>query len=134
MIIPENETLKAEYLTWILSTCLASKEEAESFVPIGAGNSSCTARQRRQRHHLQSRSRAISIWSARSSTRLTMPSFHCPHPPMRPMPRVKRFMAAQDAFNNDFRDAGAVRFLRQCAGLVAGDGHHHRQNGAGCRT
>ena len=42
---------------------------------------------------------------------------------------VKQFMAAQDAFNNDFRDAGCFRFLRQCPGLVIGDGHHHQQNG-----
>ena len=32
MIIPENESLKAEYLTWILDTCLASKEERKALV------------------------------------------------------------------------------------------------------
>ena len=53
MIIPENETLKAEYLSWILSTCIASKEERKAlydrrrqFFLYGTV--------RRQRHHLQS--------------------------------------------------------------------------------
>ena len=114
MIIPENETLKAEYLTWILSTCLASKEERKALYD------------RRRQFFLYGTSGDSDIIYNRIESHLDLvgsflyspdhAEFSLSAPANASDAEVKQFMAAQDAFNNDFRDAGLFDFFGNALG------------------
>ena len=109
MIIPENETLKAEYLVWLLDTCLASKEERKALYD------------RRRQFFLYGTSGDSDIIYNRIESHLDLVSsflyspdhaeFSLSAPANASDAEVKQFMAAQDAFNNDFRDAGLFDFF-----------------------
>ena len=114
MIIPENETLKCEYLTWILSTCLASKEERKALYD------------RRRQFFLYGTSGDSDIIYNRIESHLDLvgsflyspdhAEFSLSAPANASDAEVKQFMAAQDAFNNDFRDAGLFDFFGNALG------------------
>ena len=114
MIIPENETLKAEYLTWILGTCIASKEERKALYD------------RRRQFFLYGTSGDSDIIYNRIESHLDLvgsflyspdhAEFSLSAPANASDAEVKQFMAAQDAFNNDFRDAGLFDFFGNALG------------------
>lgn len=109
MIIPENEHLKADYLTWVLGTCLQSKEERKqlydrrrNFFLYGTGTDQDVIHNRIEAHldlvasFLYSPDHAEFALSAPANSSDA---------------EVKQFMSAQDAFNNDFRDAGLFDYF-----------------------
>jgi hypothetical protein len=114
VIIPENETLKNEYLTWILDTCLASKEERKALYD------------RRRQFFLYGTSGDTDIIYNRIESHLDLvgsflyspdhAEFSLSAPANASDAEVKQFMAAQDAFNNDFRDAGLFDFFGNALG------------------
>lgn len=104
MIIPEKESLKQEYLTWILDVCLNSQKDRKDqydrrrlFFLYGTGSDNSIIYNRIESHldlvcsFLYSPDAAEFSISAPANSEDMI---------------VKQFMAAQDAFNNDFRDAG----------------------------
>lgn len=104
MILPDNEALKSEYLQWILDTCLASKRERKGLYD------------RRRQFFLYGTSSDQDILYNRLKPHLDLVNsflyspdhaeFALAAPANASDDEVKQFMAAQDAFNNDFRDAG----------------------------
>ena len=109
MIIPENPRLKAEYLQWILDTCLNSKDDRKplydrrrNFFLFGTGSDQDIIYNRIESH--------IDL----VSSFLYSPDhaeFSLSAPPNASDAIVKQFMAAQDSFNNDFRDAGLFDYF-----------------------
>jgi hypothetical protein len=114
MIIPENQSLKEEYLVWILQTCLASKEERKALYD------------RRRQFFLYGTSGDTDIIYNRIESHLDLvgsflyspdhAEFSLSAPANASDAEVKQFMAAQDAFNNDFRDAGLFDFFGNALG------------------
>ncbi len=114
MIIPESEPLKSEYLQWILDTCLASKEERKAlydrrrqFFLYGTGGDNDIIYNRIESHLDLVGSFLYSPDHA---------EFSLSAPANASDAEVKQFMAAQDAFNNDFRDAGLFDFFGNALG------------------
>src|ERR1700722_7561456 len=114
MIIPDNQKLKDDYLTWILDTCLSSKEERKSlydrrrqFFLYGTGGDSEIIYNRVESHLDLVGSFLYSPDHA---------EFSLSAPANASDAEVKQFMAAQDAFNNDFRDAGLFDFFGNALG------------------
>lgn len=109
MIIPENKDLKDEYLRWVLDVCLSSKRERKDmydrrrqFFLYGTSSDQDVVYNRLEAHldlvcsFLYSPDHAeFSLSAAANATD----------------DEVKQFMAAQDAFNNDFRDAGLFDYF-----------------------
>src|SRR3984957_19554047 len=103
MIIPDKEPLKSEYLQWILDVCLASKKERKDMYD------------RRRQFFLYGTSSDQDVMYNRLEAHLDLvcsflyspdhAEFALSAPANSPDAMVKQFMAAQDAFNNDFRDA-----------------------------
>jgi hypothetical protein len=104
MIIPDNPKLRDEYLKWILDTCTASRrsrkemyDRRRQFFLYGTGSDEEIKYNRLESHmdlvasFLYSPDRA---------------EFELSAPANASDAEVKQYMAAQDAFNNDFRDAG----------------------------
>ena len=104
MIIPENEPLKSEYLKWVLDTCLASKKERKDMYD------------RRRQFFLYGTASDQDVMYNRLESHLDLvcsflyspdhAEFSLAAPANSTDAEVKQFMAAQDSFNNDFRDAG----------------------------
>ena len=104
MIIPENEPLKSEYLKWVLDTCLASKKERKDMYD------------RRRQFFLYGTASDQDVMYNRLESHLDLvcsflyspdhAEFSLAAPANSTDAEVKQFMAAQDCFNNDFRDAG----------------------------
>lgn len=104
MIIPDEPRLRDEYLKWVLDTCLASKEDRKPQYD------------RRRQFFLYGTQTSDEILYNRLESHLDLVAsflyspdhaeFALSAPPNSPDMQVKQFMAAQDAFNNDFRDAG----------------------------
>lgn len=104
MIIPDDPKLRNDYLIWILNTCTASRrsrkemyDRRRQFFLYGTASDEETKYNRLESHmdlvasFLYSPDRA---------------EFELSAPANADDAQVKQFMAAQDAFNNDFRDAG----------------------------
>ncbi len=104
MIIPENQKLKDEYVTWICDTCLNSKTERKNMYD------------RRRQFFLFGTSSDQDVIYNRLESHLDLvcaflyspdhAEFNLAAPANASDDQVKQFMAAQDCFNNDFRDAG----------------------------
>ena len=105
MIIPDNEALKQEYLQWVLDTCKGSMHDRKAmydrrrqFFLYGTGSDQDIMYNRLESHldlvssFLYSPDHAEFALSAPANSSESA--------------QVKQFMAAQDAFNNDFREAG----------------------------
>ena len=114
MIIPDDAKLRDEYLTWILDTCLSSKEERKAlydrrrqFFLYGTGGDSEIIYNRIESHLDLVGSFLYSPDHA---------EFSLSAPANASDAEVKQFMAAQDAFNNDFRDAGLFDFFGNALG------------------
>jgi hypothetical protein len=109
MIIPESEPLRSEYLTWLLDTCTASREERKELYD------------RRRQFFLYGTSGNTDIIYNRIESHLDLvgsflyspdhAEFSLSAPANASDAEVKQFMAAQDAFNGDFRDAGLFDFF-----------------------
>ena len=104
MIIPENEPLKSEFLQWCLDTCCASQNDRKNmydrrrqYFLFGTGADQDVIYNRLESHMDLVASFLYSPDHAEFS--LSAPANAADD-------LVKQFMAAQDAFNNDFRDAG----------------------------
>ena len=114
MIVPESESLKNEYLTWVLGQCIASKEERKALYD------------RRRQFFLYGTSGDSDIIYNRIESHLDLvgsflyspdhAEFSLSAPANASDAEVKQFMAAQDAFNNDFRDAGLFDFFGNALG------------------
>jgi hypothetical protein len=109
MIIPESEPLRTEYLTWLLDICTASRQERKSlydrrrqFFLYGTGGDSDIIYNRIESHLDLVGSFLYSPDHA---------EFSLSAPANASDAEVKQFMAAQDAFNGDFRDAGLFDFF-----------------------
>jgi hypothetical protein len=109
VIIPEEPRLKDDWLKWVLETCLNSKEERKAmydrrrqFFLFGTQTDDDILYNRLEPHldlvasFLYSPDHAEFALAAPANARDA---------------EVKQFMAAQDAFNNDFRDAGMFDFF-----------------------
>ncbi len=104
MIIPENDPLKSEYLKWVLDTCLNSKRERKDMYD------------RRRQFFLYGTSSDQDVMYNRLEPHMDLvcsflyspdhAEFSLAAPANSTDAEVKQFMAAQDSFNNDFRDAG----------------------------
>jgi hypothetical protein len=104
VIIPDNPNLKNDYLKWILDTCLASKKERKDMYD------------RRRQFFLYGTSSDQDILYNRLEPHLDLVCSFLYSPDHAEFAlaaaanaddrTVKQFMAAQDCFNNDFRDAG----------------------------
>jgi len=104
VIIPENNPLKDEYLQYVLDVCLASKNDRKNMYD------------RRRQYFLYGTGSDQDIIYNRLESHLDLVSsflyspdhaeFALSAPPNSDDAVVKQFMAAQDAFNNDFRDSG----------------------------
>ncbi len=109
MIIPDTEHLKNDYLQWVLETCLASKKERKDMYD------------RRRQFFLYGTGSDQDIIYNRIESHLDLVSsflyspdhaeFSLSAPANSTDAEVKQFMAAQDAFNNDFRDAGLFDYF-----------------------
>src|SRR5580698_700543 len=109
MIIPETEPLKSDFLGWVLDVCLASREERKSLYD------------RRRQFFLYGSSGDTDIIYNRIESHLDLvgsflyspdhAEFSLSAPANSSDAEVKQFMAAQDAFNNDFRDAGLFDYF-----------------------
>lgn len=104
MIIPDNPKLKAEYLQFVLDTCLADKHDRKNMYD------------RRRQYFLYGTGSDQDIIHNRLESHLDLVAsflyspdhaeFSLSAPPNSDDAVVKQFMAAQDAFNNDCRDGG----------------------------
>jgi hypothetical protein len=104
MIIPSVQPQKGEYLDWILQTCLLSKKDRKDLYD------------RRRQFFLFGTSQDQQCMYNRIESHLDLvcsflfspdhAEFSLSAAPNATDDQVKQFMAAQDAFNNDFRDAG----------------------------
>lgn len=104
MIVPENPTLRNEWLKWVLDTCLASKKDRKDLYD------------RRRSFFLYGTSADQEIIYNRIESHLDLvcsflyspdhAEFQLSAPQNADDNTVKQFMAAQDQFNDDFRDAG----------------------------
>ena len=109
MIIPDDGPLKDEYLQWVLDTCLASMHERKNMYD------------RRRQYFLYGTGSDQDIIYNRLESHLDLVSsflyspdhaeFALSAPGNAKDDEVKQFMAAQDAFNNDFRDAGLFDYF-----------------------
>ena len=109
MIIPDNPQLKAEYVQWILDVCLQSKQDRKmmydrrrQFFLYGTGSDQDIIYNRIESH--------LDL----VASFLYLPDhaeFSLSAPANSSDAEVKQFMAAQDAFNNDFRDAGMFDYF-----------------------
>ena len=104
MIIPEREPEKSEYLAWIVKTCLDSKRDRKDLYD------------RRRRYFLYGTDSDQTVTYNRIDSHLDLVSsflfsgdnaqFSLSAPLNSDDDMVKQFMAAEDCFNRDFRDAG----------------------------
>ena len=104
MIIPDNPSLRADYLQWVLDTCLLSRQDRKNMYD------------RRRQYFLYGTGSDQDIIYNRLESHLDLVTsflyspdhaeFSLSAPPNSADAEVKQFQAAQDAFNNDFRDAG----------------------------
>jgi hypothetical protein len=104
VIIPDNPALRTEYIQWILDVCLQSKKDRKdlydrrrNFFLYGTGSDQDIIYNRLESHLDLVSSFLYSPDHA---------EFSLSAPPNADDATVKQFQAAQDAFNNDFRDAG----------------------------
>ena len=104
MIIPDNPKLRDDYLKWILNTCTASRRSRKEMYD------------RRRQFFLYGTAADSDIMYNRLESHMDLVAsflyspdraeFELSAPANADDAQVKQFMAAQDAFNNDFRDAG----------------------------
>jgi hypothetical protein len=109
MIIPDSGPLKEEFLQWVLDVCLSSKDDRK------------TMYDRRRQFFLYGTGSDADIIYNRLESHLDLVSsflyspdhaeFSLSAPANASDAEVKQFMAAQDAFNNDFRDAGLFDYF-----------------------
>lgn len=109
MIIPDNAKLRDDYLSWILDTCLISKDDRKALYD------------RRRAYFLFGSESDNEIIYNRLESHLELVAAFLYSPDHAEFalsaPRnskdeiVKQFMAAQDAFNQDFRDAGLFDYF-----------------------
>ena len=109
MIIPDNAKLRNDYLQWILDCCLLSKDERKQMYD------------RRRAYFLFGSESDNEIIYNRLESHLELVAaflyspdhaeFALSAPRNSPDAIVKQFMAAQDAFNQDFRDAGLFDYF-----------------------
>lgn len=109
MIIPENPAKQAEYLRWVLDVCLNSQKDRKDLYD------------RRKQFFLYGTAGEQEIMYNRIESHLDLVSsflysqdnaqFALSAPLNSDDNTVKQYMAAQDNFNNDFRDAGLFDFF-----------------------
>jgi hypothetical protein len=109
MIIPDNPVLKQEFLGWVLDVCNASKNDRKNLYD------------RRRQFFLYGTGSDQDIIYNRLESHLDLVSsflyspdhaeFALSAPANSTDDEVKQFMAAQDSFNNDFRDAGLFDYF-----------------------
>jgi hypothetical protein len=109
MIIPDNAALRDEYLQWVLDTCLASRNDRKNMYD------------RRRQYFLYGTGSDQDIIYNRLESHLDLVSsflyspdhaeFALSAPANASDAEVKQYMAAQDSFNNDFRDAGLFDYF-----------------------
>jgi len=109
MIIPDDPKLKDEYLQWVLDCCLNSKKDRKELYD------------RRRHYFLYGTAGDSDIYYNRLEAHLDLvcsflyspdhAEFALSAPANSHDDVVKQFMAAQDAFNNDFRDAGLFDYF-----------------------
>jgi hypothetical protein len=109
MIIPDDPKLRNEYLIWILNTCTNSRRSRQEMYD------------RRRQFFLYGTSSDTDIMYNRLESHLDLVAsflyspdraeFELSAPANADDAQVKQFMAAQDAFNNDFRDAGLFDYF-----------------------
>jgi hypothetical protein len=109
MIIPTDPTLKAEYLKFIVDTCFLSKKERKDmygrrrqFMLFGTAGDQEVIYNRLESHLDLV---CAFLYSADSA------QFSLSAPLNAGDEEVKKFMAAQDTYNNDFRDAGMFDYF-----------------------
>ncbi len=109
MIIPDNAAQQAEFIKWVLDVCLNSKKDRKDLYD------------RRRQFFLYGTAGDSDILYNRIESHLDLVSsflyssdraeFSLSAPLNSDDDTVKRFMAMQDSFNNDFRDAGLFDFF-----------------------
>jgi hypothetical protein len=109
MIIPDNPARQAEFVQWVLGVCLNSKKDRKDLYD------------RRRQYFLYGSGDDNDIIYNRIESHLDLVSsflyssdraeFSLSAPLNSDDERVKQFMALQDCFNNDFRDAGLFDFF-----------------------
>lgn len=109
MIIPDNEKDRAEHIKWVLDCCIESKNDRKElydrrrqFFLFGTSTDSETIYNRLESHIDLVSSFLYSPDHAEFSLSAPLNSDDA---------LVKQFMAAQDHFNQDFRDAGMFDFF-----------------------
>jgi hypothetical protein len=109
MIISSDETRQADQLRWIIDVCTASRkdrkdlyERRRQFFLFGGGDAAEVIYNRIESHLDLVASFLYASDSAQFSLSASLNSEDAV---------VKQFMAAQDTFNNDFRDAGLFDFF-----------------------
>jgi hypothetical protein len=104
MIIPDDPKKQAAYISWIIDTCLASKRDRKELYD------------RRRQYFLYGSGKDDEILYNRIESHLDLvaaflyssdhANFSLSAPLNSPDDQVKQYMAAEDSFNADFRDAG----------------------------
>ena len=112
MIIPDTEQDKSEFVSWVADRCMASKKDRKDLYD------------RRNQYFLYGGQNPDEVIYNRIESHLDLvasflyasdhATFSLSAPLNSPDNVVKQYMAAQDTFNNDFRDAGGFDFFGDC--------------------
>jgi hypothetical protein len=109
MIIPDDPKQQSQYITWVIDICMNSKKDRKDLYD------------RRKQYFLYGGTDANDVIYNRIESHLDLVAsflyspdhaqFSLSAPLNSPDMVVKQYMAAQDTFNNDFRDAGMFDFF-----------------------